>query len=291
MGRPMATALCRAGLVLQVVDVKPEAAEAMREVGAQVASTPADAARRANVVVTMLPEAQHVREVLFGPDGVASSAQPGTLVIDMSTIAAESARSIDRDLRGRGLAFIDAPVSGGPAKAADGRLAIMVGGLPEDLDRGRPVLNAMGDRIYHVGGVGCGQVAKACNNVLVAAIMLADIEALTLGAASGIDPSTLREVILGSTGANWQLENTVPRTLLSDVPAKMFALRLLHKDLGIAEDMGRNSGVPFFITAFVRQLYGLAWSLSGPDPDFTDVADLYRDRGGRRRVLSASVNK
>jgi 3-hydroxyisobutyrate dehydrogenase len=275
MGFPMAASLLRSGFSLTVVPHRSrEAAETLEGEGARLATTAAEAARDADFVVTMLPTDVEVREVLLGAEGAAQAASPGTLFIDMSTIAPEAARSISADLVNRNLRFLDAPVSGGPARAASGELTIMAGGSRHDVRRADAVLHSMGERVFHVGEVGAGQAAKACNNLLVAACMLANVEALALGAAAGIDPGTLHEIIVASSGTNWQLENIVPKTVLRNDYTPLFALPLLNKDLGIAAGMAEGSGAAFHVGQLARDLYAQATE-EGVPRDFSSVVHLY----------------
>ncbi|MCW2764242.1 MAG: mmsB [Nocardioides sp.] len=292
MGFPMASCLVRAG---HLVTVSPhrstEASKALEREGARVAGSPAAAARDAEFVVTMLPTVGHVHEVLLGDEGAAVGAPPGALFVDMSTISPSAARSISQDLETRGLGFIDAPVSGGPAKAGTGALTVMAGGSETHLDRAQPLLAAMAQRVFHVGAVGAGQTAKACNNLLVAACMLANVEALALGASAGIDPADLHEIIRASSGTNWQLENIVPQTVLRNDFTPLFALPLLRKDLAIAAGIAQDSGAGFHVGRLVRDLYESATE-EGPARDFSSVVHIYEEAlGGGDLATVASRNR
>lgn len=289
MGAPMAASLLRAGHHVTVVPHRSRAAaDALAAAGARVAATPAEAACDAEVVVTMLPGAAEVEAVLLGPDGVVGAAAEGTLVVDMSTIGPTPARMLGERLHTAGLRFVDAPVSGGPARAETGTLTAIVGGEAATLEAARPVLEGMASTIFHAGPLGAGQVAKACNNLLVAACMLANAEALALGAAEGLAPSTLREIVLASSGANWQLENIVPRTILADDFTPLFAMPLLRKDLGIAAEMADGSGSAFLVGSLARQAYGLAAALGGQELDFSAVVKIYETALGATSLQAAA---
>ncbi|GII91599.1 NAD(P)-dependent oxidoreductase [Sinosporangium siamense] len=293
MGFPMARQLVRSGHPVTVVPhISMTAAYRLAEEGAVIATTPADAARDADVVITMLTSATEVSTVLFGESGVTGTARPGTLVMDMSTIGPKAARSIARRLRDADLVFLDSPVSGGPARAEDGTLTAIVGADEGTLEAARPILARMAGTVFHAGPVGAGQAAKICNNILVAACMLANAEALALGTAVGVDPHTLREIILASSGANWQLENIVPQTILANDFAPRFALSLLLKDLDIAGEAADDAGSPFHVGGLARQMFGQAEASFGGRTDFSAVVKLYREALGddlRDRAAEAAT--
>lgn len=277
MGLPMATRLLERGREVVVVPHRSrDAVEALARSGAVVAETPRQAAETASVIITMLPSDEVVQTVLFGPEGAVPEAREGVTVIDMSTISPSAAFRISEQLAARNMEFLDAPVSGGPARAGTGELTIMVGGADTTIAVARPILEDLGSSIFHVGPTGAGQIIKACNNLVGAACMLADAEALALAKAHGIDPAVAREVILAGTGANWQLDKTVPLTVLQDDYSPRFALALLNKDLGIAGAMASGEGLPAFMGDLVRSVYGDAQARFGGDRDFSSVYRLYR---------------
>lgn len=276
MGLPMATCLVERGHQVTVVKHRsPEPVEALERKGATVAGTPQEAAAQTDIVITMLPNDDVVESVLLGSSGVVEGARPGTVVVDMSTISPAGAVKVGERLAEAGLAFLDAPVSGGPARAGSGELAIMVGGTEETLATAHPVLDTLGASIFHVGPTGSGQIIKACNNLVAAACMLADAEALALAKAHGIDPALAREVILAGSGANWQLDKQIPMTVLQGDYSPRFALALLNKDLGIAGAMASTEGVPSFVCDLVRSAYGEAQTQYGGNNDFSLVYRLY----------------
>lgn len=281
MGLPMARALLRAGHpVVTTAHRHPEPPEALATAGARVVATPAQACRAARAVVTMLPNEAVVEDVLFGPEGVASACPPGSVVIDMSTISPSAARRFANTLAGQGVRFLDAPVSGGPGRAETGELAVMVGGEQDTLDAVADVLDSMARVVFHVGPVGSGQVVKMCNNLVGAACLLASSEALALAHAHGVPHDVVREILLAGTAANWQLENTIPASVMVEDYSPRFSLPLIVKDLGIAGAMAAANGVTSPVGDLMRQAYGDAYARFGP-LDFSSVYRLY-DSGGDR---------
>jgi 3-hydroxyisobutyrate dehydrogenase-like beta-hydroxyacid dehydrogenase len=173
--------------------------------------------------------------------------------------------------------MVDAPISGGPVRAADGTLTIMVGGTDSDIDHVSGLLDALGRNIFRTGPLGTSQVAKLCNNILTATIMVANSEALTLGAKAGLDPAQLREIVLASSGGSTVLDTWVPRNLLRDVYEPGFALRLMYKDAGLARDLARQSGVPMPLANLAHELYGFCMQGPGADRDYSFVSTLFQD--------------
>src|SRR5699024_10053212 len=194
----MAHNLVKAGHQLTVFDLVPEAIESLKQAGAQPALSAKDAVNNADVVITMLPASRHVEDLYLDEDALLDSIQPGTLVIECSTIAPESARRVAQAAAEKGLRMIDAPVSGGTGGAIAGTLTFIVGGAAKDLEDAHPLLEIMGKNIFHAGEAGAGQVAKICNNMLLGVLMAGTSEALALGAANGLDPKVLSDIIAGS---------------------------------------------------------------------------------------------
>ncbi len=241
MGAPMATNLIRAGYSLLVHNRTREKEQPLVELGASSAEDAARTAHEADVVITMVGDAADVDRILFGPRGIVQAARPGLIVIDMSTIAPSEARSFAASLAVEGIAFLDAPVSGGTEGARDGTLTIFVGGNSDPLRRGRPVLEAMGRTITHFGASGSGQTAKAVNQVIVASTFLAVAEGLALGIRSGLEPKLLIDAISGGLASSWILEKRGPRMVSRNYPLG-FKLALHRKDLRIAlEEAARLS--------------------------------------------------
>ena len=281
MGGPMALNLIKAGHALRVFDLSPSALEAARAAGATVAASPAEAVAGAQTVISMLPASKHVESLYLGTDGLVAQIAPGTLVIDCSTIAPASSRKVAEAAQARGIAFLDAPVSGGTAGAAAGTLTFIVGGDADALERAGPYLSAMGKNIFHAGGSGAGQVAKIANNMLLAIHMAGTAEALALGVANGLDPKVLSEIMVKSSGRNWSLELYNPWPgVQENVPASRgysggFGSSLMLKDLGLAAEASIASGSPVPLGELARNLYGLHSASSGT-LDFSSIVNLYR---------------
>ncbi len=282
MGEPMAASLLRAGFALSVcAHRRREPVERLAALGAADGGDPAGVARAAEVVVVCVPDAPQVEEVLFGEQGVAAGARPGSLVIDMSTISPVATRGFDERLRARGLRFVDAPVSGGPARAKTGTLTIMAGGSDADFAAAEPVLRGMGTP-RHVGPVGMGEVVKLVNQIIISSTMIANVEALTFAAKAGADVDAVLEVIGTATGSNYLLSNWLPQSWLAGSHAPGFALDLLRKDLAAALDSARAGGVPMPLSALAYQLYTATSGEGHGADDYTSVATFYERAAGIR---------
>ena len=281
MGGPMAANLLKAGHALRAFDLVPSALEAARAAGATICANAAEAVEGAEVVISMLPASRHVEALYLGESGLLSRIRTGTLVIDCSTIAPAASRKVAEAAQGRGLDFIDAPVSGGTAGAAAGTLTFIVGGTAAALERARPLLSAMGKNIFHAGGNGAGQVAKIANNMLLAIHMAGTAEALALGVANGLDPKVLSEIMGKSSGRNWSLEVYNPWPGVQDnVPASRgysggFGSALMLKDLGLAAEASIASGSAIPLGELARNLYAMHAAQSGT-LDFSSILQLYR---------------
>ncbi len=253
MGMPMARNLMDSGYELTVHNRSPEKAEELGKEGAAVAATPKDVAENSDVVITMLPDSPQVREVLAGKDGVLEGISEGALLIDMSTISPVVTEELAEALQGKGASMLDAPVSGGDVGAIEGTLSIMVGGEQADFRRAKPLFEAMGKTITHVGPAGAGQVTKAANQVVVALTIEAVSEALVLGSAGGVSAEKILEVLGGGLASNKVME-VKREKFLSHTFEPGFRSELHHKDLGIALAAGREYGVVLPVTALVDQL-------------------------------------
>ena len=266
MGGPMARNLLAAGHGVTVFDLSEAALAGMAEAGARVGGSSREAVEGAEVVITMLPAGAHVEAVYLASDDQAcllDQLPAGTLLLDCSTIAAETARSLAASAAQRGLAMLDAPVSGGVGGAEAGTLTFMVGGEDAALERARPVLEAMGKNIFHAGAAGAGQVAKMCNNMLLAVLMSGTAEALALGVREGLDPAVLSNIMKQSSGGNWALNvyNPYPG-VMEGVPASRgyeggVLVDLMLKDLGLALDAAAKLGQSAPLGSLARSLYTL----------------------------------
>jgi 2-hydroxy-3-oxopropionate reductase len=284
MGQPMARHLLASGRPLIVHSRSPGPVEALVAAGARAAASPAEVARAARHLFTMLPDGPDVREVLDGDKGVLGAMAPGTIVVDSSTIAPATARELAARTAARGGTFLDAPVSGGEIGAVDGTLTFMVGGDVAALTAVRPWLALMGreDRIVHVGESGAGQICKACNQLVIGGTLAAVAEALALARKSGVDPGRVREALLGGFASSRVLEVHGERMIKANyVPG--FKGRLYTKDLGIALDTLAAHGVPAPVTALVAQLVQAQVASGRGEDDYSAVAEVIFGLAGLKR--------
>jgi 3-hydroxyisobutyrate dehydrogenase len=257
MGAPMSANILAAGHDLVVHDIRAEAGAALIAAGARWAASPREAGQGRDVVITMLPTPRHVSQVLLGDDGLLAGLAAGSTWIDMSTSVPEVADRVREQAEPRGISVIDAPVSGMAAGARTGTLQIFVGGDEAIYQRVRPLLAAMGDpdRILHVGGNGAGYTVKLMINLLWFGHLAATAEVLTVGVRAGVDLAVLRRCLLASPAASNFLERDVLSVLERGDYDDSFALALACKDLGLAVDLARQTGVPAEVSALVEQIY------------------------------------
>lgn len=275
MGEPMARALRTAGFpVTACVHRKRAPLERLLADGVIEAADPATVAASSNVVITCVPDAPDVEEALFGERGAASGAPAGTLFIDMSTISPVATRAFAERLNEMGCSLVDAPVSGGPVRAASGTLAIMAGASDQDFARAEPVLRAMGTP-HHVGAVGMGETVKLVNQILCASIMIADVEALSFARAAGADLDAVRRVISTATGSNYLLEQWLPKMWLAGNLDGGFALDLLRKDLRAALDAARAMEFPMPATSVAYERYTDQSARGDGASDYSAIAKFY----------------
>ncbi|HEY7780674.1 MAG TPA: NAD(P)-dependent oxidoreductase [Ktedonobacterales bacterium] len=282
MGAPMARNVLRAGFPVTIYARHPDHAQALVDAGATLVDDPAAVARASDVVVTVLPDAPEVEEVVAGPRGVLEGARDGMIIADMSTIAPAVSRRLAEACAARGVAFLDAPVSGGSVGAERGTLTIMVGGEAEAFERCRPVFEVMGmpENLFHVGPSGTGEVVKLANNVLCGAIAAACAEALTMGVKSGVDAAILAKIIGVSSGASWQLSNVFPLRVWDGSFTPGFMTDLLLKDLRLALELGAEGGVPLRVTEVTRALYDQARADGHGRDDYSSVILQLEDAAG-----------
>lgn len=267
MGGPMSANILAAGHELFVHDVHADAAAPLLAAGATWAASPCETGAGRDVVITMLPTPQHVADVLLGRDGLLDGLAPGAVWIDMSTSVPDVADRVRALAEPRQVTVLDAPVSGMAAGAKAGTLQIFVGGDAAAYRRIRPVLEAMGDpdKILHVGGNGAGYTVKLMINLLWFAHLTATAEVLTVGTRAGVDLATLRRCLLASPAASNFLERDVLSVLERGDYDDSFALALACKDLGLAVDLARHTGVPAEVSALVEQIYRRARAQYGDD--------------------------
>ncbi|MBZ6075769.1 NAD(P)-dependent oxidoreductase [Microvirga puerhi] len=254
MGHHMALNLLRAGHPVAAFDVRKEAIDSLVAQGVVAAASPADAARSADIAISMLPDTPHVEEVIYGESGILASPPPGRLVVDMSTISPVAVRRMYADLKAVGVDFIDAPVSGGPIGAKNAALSIMAGGSADAFTRAEPYFHAMGTTIAHVGESGAGQTVKLCNQLVCAINIQAICEALALGRASGVDLDQLRGVLLGGSASSWMLDKLGPAMIAGDASAG-FRIDLMLKDLRLVQEQALSLAVPLPATALATSQY------------------------------------
>lgn len=280
MGKLMAAQLLQKGYTVTVCPHRNrQPVEELAAQGAQVAENPAGVAAASEVVVTMVPDAPQVEESCFGEHGLLAGKAAGQdlTLIDMSTISPISTAAIAARLAEHGVGMLDAPVSGGPARAATGELTIMVGGDPDLFARHRDVLAAMGTNITLVGPVGHGEIAKLTNNIIIGVLMPALGEALTFAVKAGADLAKVREIVLTATGGNYLLANWLPQYMLQDKYDGGFALELMHKDLGAALSAARDLGVPMPEAALAHQIFAQAKGLGYGRQDYSAVSKITQD--------------
>ncbi|MCX4530872.1 3-hydroxyisobutyrate dehydrogenase [Streptomyces sp. NBC_00841] len=269
MGGPMAANLVTAGHDVRGYDLSPDALAAARQAGVTLAGSVADCVAGAQVVITMLPTGRHVRDVVVGPGGVVEHAAAGTLLIDSSTIDIQSSRAVHASLTACGLPAVDAPVSGGVAKAAAGTLTFMVGGEMDAVDLARPYLEAMGATIVHAGPAGTGQAAKICNNMLFGTTMTAVAESFVLAERLGLDAQRLFDIVTTSSGDSWALRNFCPWPGLVEGSAAdngyraNFAAALMSKDLRLALAAAEEAGVELPVSGRADELFRVLAATDG----------------------------
>ena len=279
MGAAMAANLRRAGFPITVWNRTPGRATDLVSLGADEAPTPRDVAAACTTVVICVSDTPDVEAVLFGEDGVAAGAAPGTLVIDCSTIDPGATRRFAERLRESGVAMVDAPVSGGSEGAQKGTLTIMIGGEAADIERARPALAAMGRTITHMGPVGSGQATKAVNQVILAGTYLGVAEGLVLAMKAGLDPEKVVEALSDGAAQSWVLANRSGRMIADEYPLG-FKVALHLKDLTIALGMARELGVGLPVTSLASQAENGLVAGGHGDEDMSALARAIRQWSG-----------
>ena len=277
MGGPMAANLVKAGHNVTVFDLSQTALDSAVATGVTAASSTVDACKGAEAVISMLPAGKHVESVYLGDDGLISQLPSSTLILDCSTIDATTARKVGAAASEKGIAMMDAPVSGGVAAAAAGTLSFMCGGSAAAFERAETVLAAMGKNIFHAGDSGAGQVAKMCNNMLLSIHMSGTAEALKLGVDNGMDPKILSDIMLASSGRNWSLEvyNPYPG-VMENAPASNdykpgFMVDLMVKDLELAMEAAQASHSSTPMGTMAHKLYTEHQAKGNGQVDFSSI--------------------
>ena len=282
MGLPMAQNLIKAGHQVEGVDVNPHSVEKLKAAGGAPVDMPAVAAARADAVITMLPAGQHVRDVYLGANGIIAAANPGTLMIDCSTIDVATARDVAKAGEERGLLMLDAPVSGGVGGATAGTLTFMVGGSAQAFIRAESILQCMGKTIVHAGGAGNGQAAKICNNMILGISMIAVSEAFVLAEKLGLEHQKLFDIASKSSGQCWSMTSYCP--VPGPVPASPanrdyqagFTAAMMHKDLKLAQDAAKASGAATELGAEAARLYSRYVESGEASRDFSGIIRMIR---------------
>lgn len=284
MGASMAKNLVKAEFQVTVYDLVESQVQLLAQAGAVPSKTVAEAVAGADVVISMLPAGKHVESLYFAQDGIVEHIQANALFIDCSTIESSTAITIGEKLRSHGHRFIDAPVSGGVAGAAAGTLTFIVGGDKGDYADAEPLLAAMGKNIFHAGDVGAGQVAKICNNMLLAILMAGTSEALQMGIDNGLDPKVMSDIMLQSSGRNWTLElyNPCPN-VLEGVPSSNnyqggFMVDLMSKDLGLAMSTAQNKQSVVPLGQLAKSLFQMHGNAGNGKLDFSSIFNAYKHR-------------
>jgi 3-hydroxyisobutyrate dehydrogenase len=276
MGGPMVANLVAAGYTVRGFDV----AAVGEETGATIVGAVAEVAQGADGVVLMLPNSKIVRAVLID-EGLLDAITPGTLLLDMSSSAPTDTRDIAPRIAERGVHFVDAPVSGGVRGARAGSLTIVVGGEEADVEAARPLLEVVGSRALHVGGIGAGHALKALNNLLSAATLIATSEAIEAGRRFGLDPAVMIDAINTSSGRSYSTENKFPDFVLPGTYDAGFNINLMVKDLGCALDLAESTGSPSAVTEVIVDQWRKAAENLPADADHTAIAKwIHEGRGG-----------
>jgi 3-hydroxyisobutyrate dehydrogenase-like beta-hydroxyacid dehydrogenase len=290
MGEPMAGSVRRAGFdVAASVYRRREALDRLRASGVTEAADAASLAAASDAVVLCVPDAPHVEEALFAARGVAEGARPGLLVIDMSTISPVASRRCAARLAERSVDFIDAPVSGGPARAREGTLTIMAGGAPDAFARAERLLQAMGTP-HHLGPVGMGETVKLVNQIIIANVMIANAEGLVFAQRAGANVEAVRDVLASATASNYLLAQWLPKTWLAGTFEGGFALDLLRKDLAAALDAAKSLKHAMPATGLAYQLYTARSARGDGALDYSAIVKTY-ERNNRSETAARNAGQ
>lgn len=275
MGAGMAHSLVRAGLEVHVCDVRAEAVQKLAAAGAHGAASPAELAARVDAVLIVVVNAAQTEQVLFGEQGAAASLKPGSVVIACATVAPEFAEALGARLQAMGLRFIDAPISGGAAKAASGEMSVMAAGAPDAFTACGDLFDAICARLYRLGErPGQGSKVKMINQLLAGVHIAAAAEAMALGLRAGCDPDALYEVISNSAGSSWMFQNRVPHILKGDY-TPLSAVNIFVKDLGIVLDYAKKSVFPLPLSAAAHQMFMQASAAGHGGEDDSAVVKVF----------------
>nr|WP_242831397.1 2-hydroxy-3-oxopropionate reductase [Desulfitobacterium dehalogenans] len=279
MGKPMSLNLLKAGHEVVVYNRSQKSVQECVQAGAEAGASPKDVAERCSLIITMLPNSPQVKEVVLGPNGVLEGAQPGAMVIDMSSIAPGASQEVAQKLAEKKVRFMDAPVSGGEPKAIDGTLSIMVGGKSEDFEEFLPILKAMGSSAVLCGGVGAGNVTKLANQIIVAVNIAAVSEALTMATKAGANPETVYKAIRGGLAGSTVLDAKGPMMFERRFDPG-FRINLHIKDLNNVMETGHDIGSPLPLTATVMEMMQTLKSYELDHQDHSALVQYYEKLAG-----------
>ena len=280
MGLGVAGSLLRAGFDVVGCDVTDQARAGFSSLGGRVENTPAAASNRADVIISVVVNAAQTDAVLFGPDGAASAAAPGAVILSCATMAPDAAREFEARAQALGLSYIDAPISGGALRAAAGEMMIMASGAPAAFDKACPVLSCIAAKVYELGdAAGTGAAFKIVNQLLAGVHIAAACEAITFAKAMGLDIARVYEVITASAGNSWMFENRVPHILDGDY-APRSAVDIFTKDLGIVTDIGRRLKFPTPIASMAMQMFVMTAAAGMGRDDDASVARMIANLAG-----------
>jgi 3-hydroxyisobutyrate dehydrogenase-like beta-hydroxyacid dehydrogenase len=278
MGGPMALNIVNKGHELTVYDRSPEAVARLTAAGAKAASSPKEVGAASEIVVTMLPEPQHVEQVALGPDGIAAGMKKGGLVIDMSTIDPVTSQRVGRALKELGIAMVDSPVGKTSEHAASGTLTLMVGGESADIERAMPVLKCMGTDTYLCGGPGMGHAMKITNNVLATTIMVANTEALAIGVKAGLKLELMMEVMKTTMAFNHQLYVAMPKKAFKGDDSPGFMCKLAGKDVRLAVELAKTYGFEALVGRAAQESLDRAGQLGYAERDTAALMKILEDK-------------
>jgi 3-hydroxyisobutyrate dehydrogenase len=280
MGMGVARTLLQRGFTVHAFDVRREAVQSLRRAGGIAAGSPAEVGANARIVIVLVVNAEQTEGVLFGRDGLAPSLAPASVVIASSTVAPAYAEELGQRLGQLGLYLIDAPVSGGAARAASGQLSIMASGSAAAFRIAKPVLDVIAAKVYRLGEApGMGSKVKMVNQLLAGVHIAASCEAMALGIRAGVDPNVLYEVISNSAGASWMFQNRVPHILAGDY-TPLSAVNIFVKDLGIVLDSAKKATFPLPLTATAHQMFLMAGAAGFGQEDDSAVVKVFQQLSG-----------
>jgi len=280
MGSPMALNVLKGGHELTVYDRRPQALEPLVVVGARAAASPREVGAASQIVVTMLPEPQHVEQVVLGDDGIAAGMAAGGIVIDMSTIDPVTSQRVGQALKARGIAMVDSPVGKTSEHAVSGTLTLMVGGEPADIERAMPVLRCMGTDTFLCGGPGMGHAMKITNNLLATTIMAANTEVLAIGVKAGLKLELMMEVMKTTMAFNHQLYVAMPKKAFVGDDSPGFMVKLAGKDVRLAVELARTYGFEALVGRAAQETLDRAGRLGYADRDTAALMKIREDELG-----------